>query len=302
MSTYNGGERIYRQVKSIFNQKGVSVSLVIRDDGSNDETIQVLKRIENEYESNLKVVYGANIGYKKSFLTLLSIKGDADYYSFSDQDDLWEEDKLISAVKLLDRSDSRIKLYTSSIGIYNENLVKLKISDIGKVPNGMESLFTRTRFAGCTFVFSEELASMVSGYEKLSYKDNEMPDHDFLVAAFAYAYGEVIIDCKSYIKHIRYDDSVTSGGNGLKKRIRVELYNTFRKKNIRLHMAQLLLKYSSDNGNYDINNDVFNYLMNVSSYKKSFINRVRFIRSQKVDCGSGICNFETKVKILMGKF
>ena len=44
MSTYNGGERIRRQIQSIINQKGIETHLLIRDDGSDSETVDVYKR------------------------------------------------------------------------------------------------------------------------------------------------------------------------------------------------------------------------------------------------------------------
>lgn len=302
MSVYNGGERIYRQVNSILNQIGVNTFLIIRDDGSDQETINILKDIDNRYGENVRVMYGTNIGYKKSFLSLISSRDTADYYAFSDQDDLWEEDKLLNAVEMLDKSKNKIKLYTSSIGIYSENLVKMRISDISKVPNNIESLFTRTRFAGCTFVFSSELADITTGYESLDYKDNEMPDHDFLVASFAYTYGKVIVDFKSHIKHIRYDNSVTSGGNGIKKRLQVELYNTFKKKNIRFHMAQILLNFHDSNDSYSMSEGTFAYLNSVVEYRQKISDRINFILNQKIDCGNSLCNLETKLKIMLGKY
>lgn len=46
MSTYNGGNNIIKQVNSIQKQKNVKVLLTIRDDGSNNETLDVLRTLE----------------------------------------------------------------------------------------------------------------------------------------------------------------------------------------------------------------------------------------------------------------
>lgn len=129
----------------------------------------------------------------------------------------------------------------------------------------LESLFTRGRLAGCTFVFAPELLRLTITFSGIDYENNQMPSHDFLVAALAFSCGTVYMDQNSYIKHIRYKNSVTSGGNGLLKRMRVEIHNTFYKKNIRLHMAQMLLE---DNKPY-LHSELIPYLEKVVSYKKT---------------------------------
>ena len=91
MSTFNGERNLVRQVKSILAQRGVRVLLTIRDDGSQERTVSLLKEINRAYK-NVEVVFGENIGYKKSFLSLFDyLNKDADYFAFSDQDDIWEE-------------------------------------------------------------------------------------------------------------------------------------------------------------------------------------------------------------------
>ena len=88
MSTYNGENYIKEQIESIFNQKGVIVKLYVRDDGSKDRTLEILK----DYNVNLEK--GTNIGYIKSFMWLIKNVPFADYYALADQDDVWDEDKL----------------------------------------------------------------------------------------------------------------------------------------------------------------------------------------------------------------
>lgn len=297
MSTYNGGNNIIKQVNSIQKQKNVKVLLTIRDDGSNNETLDVLRTLEKKYE-NTTIIYGENIGYKKSFLTLLSKrnKNNIDYYAFSDQDDIWDENKLNTAVNMLDKETNKVKLYTSSLSIYNENMEYVKKSDISSTPNNIYSFFTRNRYAGCTYVFSERLAELSSNYEKLRFKNSEMPEHDFLVGAFAYAFGIVIIDSESYIKHIRYPSSVTSGGNGIKKRIQVELFNTFKRKDTRQHMAEILI----NNDEKISSNKIFQYLELVRDYKSKIKSKVQLARY--MDCGNTVGNVEAAIKVLIGNF
>ena len=53
-------------------------------------------------DKNVKIEKGNNLGFAKSFLTALDECDEADYYAFSDQDDVWEKDKLSTAIEILE--------------------------------------------------------------------------------------------------------------------------------------------------------------------------------------------------------
>lgn len=99
MSTYNGEKYLKEQIDSILSQEGVDVRLYIRDDGSSDRTTDILASYQEH--KNVKIEKGNNLGFAKSFLTALDECDEADYYAFSDQDDVWEKDKLSTAVQLI---------------------------------------------------------------------------------------------------------------------------------------------------------------------------------------------------------
>lgn len=98
MSTYNGEKYLKEQIDSILSQEGVDVRLYIRDDGSSDRTTDILASYQEH--KNVKIEKGNNLGFAKSFLTALDECDEADYYAFSDQDDVWEKDKLSTAIEI----------------------------------------------------------------------------------------------------------------------------------------------------------------------------------------------------------
>lgn len=298
MSTYNGGTNIVKQVNTILDQKGVNVYLTIRDDGSEHSTLLILKKLDEKYQ-NVEIHYGKNIGYRKSFLSLLNmVKKDIDYCAFSDQDDIWKENKLVEAVKILDENDNKNKLYISSLDIYNEKGLFLNKHDISRVPNNIYSLFSRNRFAGCTFVFSKELALLSNEYANLEMLYYEAPDHDFFLAAIGYCFGFVYLDHNSYIEHIRYENSVTSGGNGIFKRLKVEYKIVFFMRNTRLNFAKTILVHEKDRRK--LKPEVSDYFKIVVNYKKSLYSKLKLIRL--INCGSVLCNMESIIKVIIGNF
>ena len=92
MSTYNGEKYLREQIDSILGQRGVEVSLLVRDDGSTDATLTTL----DEYKESGRLDYycGNNLGPARSFMHLLQNAPASDFYAFSDQDDKWMDDKL----------------------------------------------------------------------------------------------------------------------------------------------------------------------------------------------------------------
>lgn len=90
LSTYNGKKFLEKQLNSLFFQTYKNFDLLIRDDGSNDDTLKIL----NKYKINY--IKGENIGIVRSFFKLLEIalrKG-YEYFLFCDQDDIWELNKI----------------------------------------------------------------------------------------------------------------------------------------------------------------------------------------------------------------
>lgn len=94
MATYNGGAYIKQQIESILNQSFKNWTLFIRDDGSTDDTIEIVRQYEQNY-TQIHVLQDNDLklGPRESFLRLLN-KVDSDYYMFCDQDDVWFNTKV----------------------------------------------------------------------------------------------------------------------------------------------------------------------------------------------------------------
>ena len=112
MSTYNGETYLREQIESILGQKDVHVELFVRDDGSEDRTLQLLREYREKHR-NVHIFRGKNAGVGNSFYQLLyKISPEYDYYAFADQDDIWHEQKLVRGIGLLQKSGA--SLYASN--------------------------------------------------------------------------------------------------------------------------------------------------------------------------------------------
>ena len=95
MSTYNGEKYIAKQLDSIKNQTRKADEVIIIDDCSTDNTVDILnKYIVNNNLLNWKVYHNeTNKGWKKNFFEGIK-KTTGDVVLFSDQDDIWFLDKI----------------------------------------------------------------------------------------------------------------------------------------------------------------------------------------------------------------
>ena len=214
LSSYNGEKYISRQIDSILCQKDVEIHLLIRDDGSTDNTRKIIKEYEERYPSNIKVVLGENIGWKKSFFTLLTLAADDyDYYAFSDQDDYWYKDKEISSIAVME-SDSITgpKLVQVDYITTDKNLRPLKLQPQARpiVPRYHDELFSEEFFQGCCMTWNYAAMQLLKRYTpKKNY------GHDYWVGVVCSLFGTAYYLPVPKFLYIRYEKSVSTTGNQL---------------------------------------------------------------------------------------
>ena len=90
MCTYNGERFIAEQIDSFLNQTHKNIALWVSDDGSTDGTMIILKKYQEKFpKGRFKIINGPGKGFVMNFLSLICHKDvKADYYAFSDQDDI----------------------------------------------------------------------------------------------------------------------------------------------------------------------------------------------------------------------
>lgn len=103
LATYNGEKFISEQIQSIINQTYLDWKLIIHDDGSTDETVKIIKRIQAEYPNKIKLINDQLcFGEAKSNFEHLLKLSLSKYIMFCDQDDVWDKNKIqLSLNKLL---------------------------------------------------------------------------------------------------------------------------------------------------------------------------------------------------------
>jgi glycosyltransferase involved in cell wall biosynthesis len=118
MATYNGEQFLRQQLESILAQSNQDWQLLIRDDGSNDDTVHIIKDYAGRLPGKIRLVTdnGSRLGASLNFGKLLGY-ADTEYIMFSDQDDVWLPSKIeltLNAMKAAERiyPDKPILIHT----------------------------------------------------------------------------------------------------------------------------------------------------------------------------------------------
>lgn len=123
MGVYNGSRFLREQLHSIGLQTVSQIDLWVSDDGSTDSSPGILDTCKSEWtKGGFFVVDGPQNGFSENFRSLMrNDKVDADYVAFSDQDDIWDPDKLEVAICALSQCDpDRPALYGGRTRIIDE--------------------------------------------------------------------------------------------------------------------------------------------------------------------------------------
>ena len=103
MATYNGEKYLREQIDSILEQSYTEFRLLISDDCSTDDTRNILNEYVKKDRRVIVFLQNKNIGAVKNFQYLME-KVESDYFMFSDQDDIWQKDKIRKSIHKIEES------------------------------------------------------------------------------------------------------------------------------------------------------------------------------------------------------
>jgi rhamnosyltransferase len=216
LATYNGQEFIAKQLDSIENQIDVSISIIVSDDASEDNTQEVLRSSINK-KTDISILPAKKTGNAcKNFFRLINDTdfSKADFIAFSDQDDIWNNDKLSNAIHLIHKNDAHA---------YSSNVVAFW-------PDGQQRLINKAQpqkkydymfesaGPGCTFVLSKKLALDLQSFLQTNNQNcKDVALHDWFAYAFARSKGyEWFIDPVPGMLYRQHTQNVMGANSGLK--------------------------------------------------------------------------------------
>ncbi|WP_407216510.1 glycosyltransferase family 2 protein [Escherichia coli] len=211
LATYNGEKYVKEQISSVLNNfdklKNSECTILISDDGSTDNTVDIIKRMSEE-DPRILFLDGNKKGVKYNFNYLIQ-HTDADYVFFCDQDDLWLPNKMHIFMDRFNIEEVNFNgpiLVHSDLCVADNNLSPINVSMfdyqmINKSPNLAELLVSNS-VTGCVMACNKKLIDGI----KLSQISNSIM-HDWYIALYASSFGVISFVDKALILYRQH------GGN-----------------------------------------------------------------------------------------
>lgn len=215
MATYNGDRFLEKQLDSIFSQTGVRVSLLVRDDGSTDRTLSILHKYQSEFD--LKIIDSktdSEHGPMHNYYSLLKEAQDSfsdlfDFFALSDQDDVWENNKLTKMIQNIKYINKPQLVYANYAVIdeYENIIVPDTNCSMGLNPkNNLTLLFNNSFAWGHSIVFNSALLKDISLSKKV--RESGFP-HDVYLAKYAVLCDGLLYENEVLVKYRRYSNNVS---------------------------------------------------------------------------------------------
>lgn len=219
IATYNGGKYIKDQISSILQQIDRKDEIIVSDDGSTDDTIKI---IENLHAGNIHILYNkGEHGYTPNFENAIShAKGE--YIFLSDQDDIWEDNKVDICLEHLKQYD----FVVSDASIINTNGDHIKDSFCKERRSkfGLTNNLIRFSYLGCCIAFKKNILKKALPFPK----NHKLCTHDNWLTIVALTYYKGCFIDLPLIRYRRHQDNVSSGGfknnTSLSFKIKYRLY------------------------------------------------------------------------------
>lgn len=223
---------------------------------------------------------GQNCGTADSFWQMLQkVTVDSDYYAFADQDDIWYDSKLETAIGFL-TEESIPQLYYSNVEIADSSgcgtgRLLMDQQGILSVPTIMAGLHA----LGCTMVFNRAALKL---YQSSRLSGIEM--HDRSCFLMTYLMGHIVFDMKPQLYYRQHENNVIGneekkGWIYYKKRLRKSYALWFRS---RSHDAVVQAQDMLDSFGEQLRETDRAYLYMIANYRNHWSMKWKLLRDVNV--------------------
>jgi glycosyltransferase involved in cell wall biosynthesis len=222
MCTKDGAAFIDDQLKSIADQTHENWTLIVSDDGSSDGTVTKIERFAEAHPQKTTIREGPGKSVCANFLSLANDpKIDADYFAFSDQDDIWRPDKLHRALTWLTAVPAEVPgLYCARTELVTIDGRSYGFSPLFTRPPAFQNALVQSLAGGNTMVFNRAAKKILE-----EAATTFVVLHDWWIYQLVSAAGGVVhYDPQPTLKYRQHPNSLIGSNLG------------WRARSIRIHM------------------------------------------------------------------
>jgi glycosyltransferase involved in cell wall biosynthesis len=155
MATYNGAAFLTEQLASLCAQTHSNWSLWVSDDGSSDQTPDILADFQANSPQDVHVFDGPRRGTAANFLSLLyRVDPDCDAFAFCDQDDYWLKDRIARSLAVMGSAKRQPILCGARTIIADHSLRQIGLSPLFGRPMQFPNALVQSFAGGNTMMFN----------------------------------------------------------------------------------------------------------------------------------------------------
>ncbi|MFJ1269155.1 glycosyltransferase family 2 protein [Legionella lytica] len=212
LATYNGETYLKEQLESIIQQTHKHWHIFASDDGSNDRTMTILKHYK------IQINNGPREGFATNFLFLITKVGmNSDYYAFSDQDDIWDPNKLTRAIDWLNLvPEDTPALYCGRTHLINDKSISMGYSPLFLKKPAFKNALVQNIGGGNTMVFNRAALCLL----RQTKKHYNVVSHDWWAyLLISGAGGEVYYDSQPNLHYRQHNANIVGSNSNWMARI-----------------------------------------------------------------------------------
>ncbi|MBQ9528721.1 MAG: glycosyltransferase family 2 protein [Fretibacterium sp.] len=215
LATYNGEKYLETQMDSILAQTFQDFQVIVRDDGSKDRTVEIIRDYEARYPGKIRLVSdNAVCGNPASNFMQLVKYATADYIMFADQDDYWLPEKVEVSLREIKRLEAEKGKETPILAFAQCEVVDAELNsqdwilmhDITETNMTFCKLLVGNCVTGCLSILNRSI------YEHLGDYSPGILFHDWWAALYASAFGVLYRIPKVLMLYRQHGDNYASAG------------------------------------------------------------------------------------------
>jgi glycosyltransferase involved in cell wall biosynthesis len=228
LGTKNGARFLPQQLKSFSDQTHANWSLFVSDDGSTDQTREIIEHFAQASRQKIVIRSGPQLGVCANFISLATDPEiEADYFAFSDQDDIWYPDKLRRALDWLSTVPDNVPgLYCGRTELISADGRSRGLSPLFSQTPSFRNALVQSLGGGNTMVFNRVTKSLLERVGRI-----EGVLHDWwLYQLVSFVGGVVHYDPQPTVKYRQHQGSLIGSNRGLRAntaRLRMVLAGRF---------------------------------------------------------------------------
>jgi len=218
MTTYNAERYLHKQLDSIVEQTYKHIKLLVLDDCSEDNTWQILKEYQRQYDFINIIQNTSRLGVIKNFEKGIATV-DGELIALCDHDDIWVPSKLELQVNIIKMYRTPVLVHTDLEVIDNKDMSIHKSFFDFKGYNfpsykALDIIISRSGIMGNTLMFNRALKEIILPFP------NNIPMHDYYIGVINEIYGTRITLNEALVRYRIHELNVSNRHKSIIERIK----------------------------------------------------------------------------------